>query len=1548
MRSRISDIKARTGFTVDIVRLELLKSCVEWNPGPLSLFERDSLACWSVAVVRIRLFRAGVELNPGPGLHETTEAVCWQGAPWTGNSKADSFNLLSRLSLPWRSCPLAWDHERGKKKGICQPGGTDPNATGFYLRCADGGISVVDLDSCTPQALEVLSTCAGRCNLVALTPRGVHLFFAHTQGLPKGFASATAKVDVRSFDNKSSDLILVEPSAYSKGQETLRYRWLCVPPVSAKLLPCPDDLVSLILGFRHLVAPCTAPTSRVNAAVNKPDQDPEGTSHTPHRRIRKQRPQPVLPPKPPKSRTIQSRGGSSLRVLSWNCRSLDASSCAELVETLAVQHVDVALLQEIHAPTVETMQRFSGFDCFWSPARNHGLAILMRKTSFICTELLPPVTLARSTAIAVAAYVGTRRIVLVSAYSPPNAADLDHLLHQIEHVWSPHLVGADFNSRHPSWEPGLDHPSTRGNTVANYASSAGFSVIHSGAHSGSSRRRGRGLIPDTTPDVMLCRANMSVLQRGFVQLQSSDHVPLLATLNCEIHTPMKDSFRRLPLTAWGKVTATHKEYFQAAFRDLTVPTNQNATIDDLSAIITTTIVRASACLPRGRVAQVTRGWDSALDRQRREVQKMQCEGHPDATNACADFLQALAHREDHITAAAATSYPALQRREKHPGPTGPIVNSDGERVTTARRKAHLFGELFSRKCERLLHAPVPPMPLFGAPPPPVTMCEIVTAIAAHPPGKAADPDDIQAEHLRLLPPIALDALQTLFNKSLELGCLPTRWLSSTCCPILKEGKPSADANSYRPVAITSVLCRTLERILLRRIEASLVAHIGDDQYGFRRGISTEFLLGDLVQEIKPSVLDGSPCVVAAFDFTDAFCRVDPSSLSALLLPVIDSYAVQWIVNFMTGRTMRVAVAGRMSCTVPLTLGVPQGSVLGPILWNVFIAPLIKSLRNLEPSRGVTTRPFGYADDLTVAIRGTRSTHVSKVNTTLSRVVDCVTTWATRNDVQVSQKTQFVGFGKAAKLHVYLHGKSQPMVAYTRILGLLIDQRLVFTAHVDKLCQKLSSLASTFARWRKTLHPQGMREAFRGLALSRIRFGLDTYWPQLCIRDRSKLETALSVAAKSALGLVSSTRHLCALQECGTGSLEAQATRLTRRRVVYTASLPATHPTRIRVQKQWPFDAEVLPTLMHSHVNPASTGGWDKISFDLGANFRLHEEESLVASKHLASCAAISRTPPGAIAELWTDGSGRDIRDAAGVLIRRGTGAAAQLYHYNVIEPHQNRRNSTGPLACSFISEMHALLLGLKSIPKGMSGGGLLICSDSLSSLSTLLAGPIAQRNVLGADIWKQLLSLVASQFIWIRLTFVYGHCCLFRGDKVDLEARHAAEDPPPESGIDWWKDALRHPKLPPCPMPAPDSDPHATAAPQRMSFRARWWTGASPPPPSLTPARARLLYQLRVGVCVPLGGWRHGTSTMEPCPVCGQAVLNREAEVHPVAHLFECSAAKRLQLPLPLLEDPLAPPLRFTPALLWREPEYALSFVERCLTILHQLNGRQATVHLDE
>jgi hypothetical protein len=184
-----------------------------------------------------------------------------------------------------------------------------------------------------------------------------------------------------------------------------------------------------------------------------------------------------------------------------------------------------------------------------------------------------------------------------------------------------------------------------------------------------------------------------------------------------------------------------------------------------------------------------------------------------------------------------------------------------------------------------------------------------------------------------------------------------------------------------------------------------------------------------------------------------------------------------------------------------------------------------------------------------------------------------------------------------------------------------------------------------------------------------------------------------------------------------------------------------------VQTQWPFEAEVLPTLLHSHIDPSSTGGCDKVSFDLGANFRLFDSKPSAASKHLASCAAISRTPPGAIAELWTDGSGRDIRDDAGVLIRRGTGAAAQVYMYNAVEPHVSVRSCTGPLACSFTSEMHALLLGLRSIPTDTSGDGLLICSDSLSSLSTLLSGPIAQCNILGAYIWEQLLCLL-TQFSW--------------------------------------------------------------------------------------------------------------------------------------------------------------------------------------------------------
>jgi hypothetical protein len=138
--------------------------------------------------------------------------------------------MYDTLGLHWESCNLFWDPAKNKKGGITQTKKRDPGATGIYLNCLRSNITVIDIDGDTPESRALLSLLRGRCNMVAITRKGVHLVFRHTDKLPGQHANPKTKIDVRSHADGKSGIILVQPSRYTvPGEAPTKYAWLVTP-----------------------------------------------------------------------------------------------------------------------------------------------------------------------------------------------------------------------------------------------------------------------------------------------------------------------------------------------------------------------------------------------------------------------------------------------------------------------------------------------------------------------------------------------------------------------------------------------------------------------------------------------------------------------------------------------------------------------------------------------------------------------------------------------------------------------------------------------------------------------------------------------------------------------------------------------------------------------------------------------------------------------------------------------------------------------------------------------------------------------------------------------------------------------------------------------------------------------------------------------------------------------------------------------------------------------------------------------------------------------
>ena len=268
------------------------------------------------------------------------------------------------------------------------------------------------------------------------------------------------------------------------------------------------------------------------------------------------------------------------------------------------------------------------------------------------------------------------------------------------------------------------------------------------------------------------------------------------------------------------------------------------------------------------------------------------------------------------------------------------------------------------------------------------------------PSKASGLDGIGASFLKLGAPAISSSLSSLFNNSLSTGVFPEDWKCAKVSPVYKSG-PRSDPANYRPVSLLPIISKVLEEFVFRNLSCYFEdnALLPDCQFGFRRNRSTQDAASILACDLAKSKGNGSWSGSVFLDVRKAFDTVDHDLLlRKLSLKGVNGIALKWLTSYLSNRLQVVQVAGCSSRKCTIRRGVPQGSKLGPLLFNFFTGGLPDCISNRSSI-------ILYADDACIYSSQNSEAEVLSV---LQSEVDSVSNWYKENSMTLNgRKSDFV-------------------------------------------------------------------------------------------------------------------------------------------------------------------------------------------------------------------------------------------------------------------------------------------------------------------------------------------------------------------------------------------------------------------------------------------------------------------------------------------------------------------------------------------------------------
>ena len=371
--------------------------------------------------------------------------------------------------------------------------------------------------------------------------------------------------------------------------------------------------------------------------------------------------------------------------------------------------------------------------------------------------------------------------------------------------------------------------------------------------------------------------------------------------------------------------------------------------------------------------------------------------------------------------------------------------------------------------------------------------------------KATGLDKIPARLLKDAAPMITKPITDIINKTFLTGKIPRQWKEAKVTPTFKAGS-KGNENNYRPISVLPLFSKVMERAAQVQLLQFMTQNnvLSMFQSGFRKMHSTETAVVHLVDQILEG-MDGQKLTGAVFiDLKKAFDLVNHQCL----LHKLEHYGVRgqsltWFEDYLTTRFQRVQYQNELSSSLRLDFGVPQGTILGPLLFVTYINDLPLCLQST--SIGM------YADDTVLYSTGTE---LNNIKNSLQEDLKRVDKWLTDSQLVLNQsKTKCMLFGTRYRLEntdifvLQLQSKIIERVTAFSYLGIILDEQLSWKEHVENVCTKASKRLSILSRIRYCLTLNAAKCVYQSVIEPVINYG-DVSWGELsasCCHSLQRLQ-----------------------------------------------------------------------------------------------------------------------------------------------------------------------------------------------------------------------------------------------------------------------------------------------------------------------------------------------------------------------------------------------------------------------------------------------------------